>query len=374
MVARLHSRGILLAAIAVALFPCGASGDVVTLQTGGTISGKVSSAGAGQLVVRTTAGSRITVERATVKGVQRGADATASNSAASGKSAGGQALSREESAWLVKVRRLVTRLEGQDPERNADARRQLRKIEDPDAIPALFRYLGPHPDDQARGLLVSILRDMPPGKGLRALIELSLVDPSAAVRLAAIEAIGKERAASAAHHYTVALRSGSPQLIQRAAVALGKLGDPNYTSVPALIDNLTFQATYRVMTRPEEISDSVTIGPTPKNHFPISGPKLGEDYGRWYLQKSPAWRGGRYGMAPPVPNGSAPSSPSGNRLSEIHRFTQVRAARIEDLPVEEYRPDVHDALRTITGKDFALDRDAWRKWLASEHPGRESAR
>src|SRR6202034_2390643 len=91
-------------------------------------------------------------------------------------------LTAEEEAWMPKIRSLVSRLLGTKRDQSRSARAELLKIEDPDALPALTRYLASSPLEEARLLFVMIARGIPGAKPVYYLVALSLYDPSPQVR------------------------------------------------------------------------------------------------------------------------------------------------------------------------------------------------
>ncbi len=103
--------------------------------------------------------------------------------------------------------------------------------------------LGSSRNVEARHLYVVILHNLTGPKPVYYLVALSLFDPSPEIRADAREALRAEQLESARLFYIAALRSGTPALARRAAIALGEIGDPRGDSVPYLIDALVSYGT-----------------------------------------------------------------------------------------------------------------------------------
>ena len=88
-----------------------------------------------------------------------------------------------------------------------------------------------------------ILHNLTGPKPVYYLVALSLFDPSPEIRADARQALRAEQFESARLFYIAALRSGTPALARRAAIAMGEIGDPRGDSVPYLIDALVSYGT-----------------------------------------------------------------------------------------------------------------------------------
>jgi len=146
------------------------------------------------------------------------------------------AQQKAELAWIPKVRLWGTWLMGTDPQRSTNGLTELRKINDPDAIFALTKFLSQHSQEDVRLLYVEILGQISGPRSVPPLIDRILMDHSHFVRGAALRAISPERYSLAVPGLILALRHKSNPVINRAAEALGEIGDER--AIPHLIDAL----------------------------------------------------------------------------------------------------------------------------------------
>ncbi|WP_437226764.1 HEAT repeat domain-containing protein [Planctomicrobium sp. SH661] len=141
-----------------------------------------------------------------------------------------------ELAWMPKVRVWLMWLTGNDAQRSANGLAELKKIEDPDAIAALNKHLGQHPQEDVRLLFVDIISKMEGPRSVPPLVDRILMDGSHFVRGAALRGLTPARHAAAVPALIAALRHKSNTVLCHAAEALGEIGD--LRAVPALIDAL----------------------------------------------------------------------------------------------------------------------------------------
>jgi hypothetical protein len=126
---------VFLLALLAASSPAGA--DVVTLNSGAAMHGNVV-ASRNTVAVRTSSGALVVFERDAVKHIQRGPN-PAPKAGAAGAGSAKSRLSAAQEAWMPKVRSLVSHLFGANREQSNRARRDLLRIDDLDALPALGR-------------------------------------------------------------------------------------------------------------------------------------------------------------------------------------------------------------------------------------------
>src|SRR5579863_1552748 len=131
-----------LAAASLCSFAAGRlAADVITLNAGGVVQGKMIPTGnADTVALQTSVGTLLVFDRAAVKSVKHGPSSpqkAQSVKSGSGKKAPKQQLTAEEKAWFPKVRRLVERLYGSDRDDSRRANSELLNIDDPNAVPAL---------------------------------------------------------------------------------------------------------------------------------------------------------------------------------------------------------------------------------------------
>jgi hypothetical protein len=215
--------------------------DIVTLNSGGVIHGHLIgySSTSKSIAVRTSSGALMVFDRDAVKDVKRGADPAAAGAKPVSKKS---RLTAEEEAWMPKIRSLVARLTGASRDQSRSVRAELLTIEDPDALPALTRYLASNRLEEMRLLFVSITKGIVGPKPGYYLVALALYDPSPQVREEARKAIGPKPAEFARPLYIEALKTREPTLASRAAIGLAEIGDPQGDAVPYLIDSLEYRA------------------------------------------------------------------------------------------------------------------------------------
>ncbi len=393
--------------------------DSVKLQNGGAVAGSVTT-GTKQISVRTATGALIVFERAAVKQVVRGHASPKSSptvTKTSSRSSSKLALTAAEDNWVPRVRGLVSRLFGGDREKSRQARRALNQIDDVDAIPALSVSLGSSRNVEARHLYVVILHNLTGPKPVYYLVALSLFDPSPEIRADARQALQAEQLESARLFYIAALRSGTPALARRAAIALGEIGDPRGDSVPYLIDALVSYGTiaslrataqYNVLymntidaTPGLKISDSNlhshatgTAPPRPARDSSGSLPNPADLVTRSddnVGQSSPASSAISNGPATPQAADAQPSfatpvvapttmtgsaSPTNPIIADESYDPPKKKCGSHDRPLTGYvdHPEVLDALVKITDQQspgYGFNQDRWRSWWMNEKTNRD---
>ncbi len=324
--------------------PAGA--DVVTLNSGAAMHGNVI-ASRNAVAVRTSSGALVVFDCDEVKHIQRGANLAPKPGAAGTRSAKSR-LSAAQEAWMPKVRSLVSRLFGANHEQSNRARRDLLRIDDLDALPAVGRFLGSLPNDEARVLYTVVLRNMPGQTPVYDLVRMSLFDPSQLVRGDARKAIGPDRADSARRLYIEVLKSSSPDLASLIALGLGEIGDPNGDSIPYLIDHLS----YRAARLEQVLPDYVYFGAA------LEAMRCGDNLYSVVPLKANSPRAGVQTTLSPV-LGAAPT----------YRYHHP------DLVAHDYQnPAVLDALVKITGQQppaFGYNSENWHRWCANEKKNRD---
>jgi hypothetical protein len=307
------------AGLGLALFllaPSVCSSDVVTLQNGGVLRGKVTKSAA-TVAVTTVQGTRLVFERSSVRTIER----ESSSAAAADK----ERLTDAQKAWFTKVRKLIRRIENGDENSSPRALRELRAINDPDALPALMQTLRTSDLDASRVLYVRILSDMPGSKGVVGLVEEALFDSSPLVRNTAQEATKNQRPEYVRPFYGQALRFPNRDVVNRAASVLTTVGDKE--NVPNLIDSL-YTTTVDAVVRRSCCMSRVNYLAYPQ--------------------------GGRY--LPP---------------DNVIRFSNGTAVGYEDRLITKRvvhqveNPQVLEALQAITKQSFGYNTAEWRQWWKS---------
>lgn len=283
--------------------------DDVTLQSGGVLRGKVAKSGK-TVAVTTAGGTHIVVDRSSVKTIDHDSGGR-SNGAHRSK------LTIAQEAWFPKIRKLVNQAASENKNASGRALRDLRSINDPDAIPALSQYLRTSNLDSVRLLYVRILGDIPGSQPVVSLIEEALFDSSIPVREAAQAATKKQPARNVRPYYGQALRFPNREVVCRAASVLTAVGDKE--NVPALIDSL-YSTGVDIVYRPSCCMSRVAF----------LSPSTRGSYSR------------AYAMTGPEP--------------------------LEATPVVRNleNPQVREALEAITKQSYGYNQDAWRRWWQSE--------
>ena len=234
-----------------------APADVITLNSGGGVQGKIVPSGNSKTVaLRTSGGALIVFERQAVKNVKRAANPPQKTAAAR------RQLSPKEKAWMSKVHALVARREFGPRSTPAMATSELLKINDENAIPALAHYLATSSNDESRRFFSTVLQSIPGPNAVYCLVHQSLFDPSPYVRDAARKAIG-DRGDMARPLYIEVLKLRDPDLASLAAEGIAEIGDPNGDSNKSrhLIDAMIFKTMREVVTsQPTKVMDADVLG------------------------------------------------------------------------------------------------------------------
>jgi len=141
-----------------------------------------------------------------------------------------------ELVWVPKIRLWLGWVTGNDPQRASTGLSELKKIQDPDAVAALTKFLSQHPQSQVRLLFVGILGQIEGAIPVRPLVDRLLLDGDQIVRRDALRALTPARYRLAIPGLIAALRHKSNAVVCHAAEALGEIGDDR--TVPSLIDAL----------------------------------------------------------------------------------------------------------------------------------------
>jgi hypothetical protein len=349
------------------LFVARASADEVTLQSGAIVRGHASEVQlpdhSKAVDIRTSSGALIVLEWDSVKHVKHSAASQKGTPAANKPR-----LTAKQQAWMTKVRSLAARFASGDREQARQARNELLKIRDPDALPALTRYLQRNPDEELRHLYVAILRDLPDPNTVYFLVSQSLFDSSAQIREEARNAIGSERADSARTLYIYALKYQNPNLATRAALGIQEIGDPNGEAIPYLIDNLVYVGR-RAITLPEVTWQEWSPAPMgPTGLRLVSVHEGAASFG----QMSGSVGGGPAASVPVRASGpiqSASPTSSGQTVLQL-----IGPQKTTYVPESTNNPAVLDALDKVSDQQktsFGYNPNNWRRWWAGEKASRD---
>lgn len=246
-----------------------------------------------------------------------------------------------EREWFAKVYPWVNWLTGNNERQRGEAYTNLRKIDDPAAVPALTTHMATHEQLSVRKLFVEILARISGPRPIEALVHRSLFDGNSAVRQAAIAALEPDQYEAAVDLYLPALFHNDNPVVNRAAVALAVIADPK--TIPPLIDALVTNHSFKV-TVPDTGGVNVSIGGGGTGFVSpsaISGYLPPEVEGQLLTGQLP------YGVVVLPPLG----------MPQKTKQVKVQAQLTND--------DVLAALQKLTGQDFGFDERTWLLWWAS---------
>ncbi|MCO6454940.1 MAG: HEAT repeat domain-containing protein [Pirellulaceae bacterium] len=219
--------------------------------------------------------------------------------------------------WLVKLKRWREQLH---TEQASLAARQITEIRDPAAVGALAQGLGQEPLRAVKLLYLTALEGIGSAAALEVLIACSLNDPDTEMFHECVDRLARLKAPLAVPRYIKALEDENNVRLNRAAHALGRLGDPH--ALAPLIQALV--TTHKVVVTPPNAGSADTISSTFGRGTDATGTPLGGT--------GLSTGGGPLVSYPTVPN-----------------------------------TEVLDALVKLSGgQNFGFDQRAWRHWLAQE--------
>ncbi len=212
--------------------------------------------------------------------------------------------------WLKKIKRWRGWLNANDQRKNDQARENILAIHDPYATRAITLNLGKEELRDVKLLYLQALSQIATPAAIETLVDRSLSDADDEVRLSCLDYLVAAAPPGVVGRYVKALGSKSNNEVNRAAVAIKKLGDAD--AISPLIDALFTEHKTR-----------------------ISGGQEG--------QVSAAFS----------PQGDAGLSMGGKRPRIVKRVLR--------------NPDVLDALVELSGgANFIYDAQAWRYWYAAQ--------
>jgi hypothetical protein len=220
---------------------------------------------------------------------------------------------------------------------------RLKDVTDPDAVPALDEFLGDSGDARFRLMMVSQLDVMGGEKPVRYLVRISLNDPEDELREAAFRAIDPEQYEKAVPYYVEALEDEANNIVQRAAIALGTVGDDKV--VPSLIRALI---TNHKVTVTVLVPSAVSVERGADGRYSVGG----SSSSGLPLDVEIALRTGQ------LPYGVRTSGPPPGME---YRNVTVR--------VDVQNDKVLESLKKLTERDFGYDQDAWQLYWASRQSG-----
>lgn len=248
-----------------------------------------------------------------------------------------------EKAWFPKIRLWANWLKGSQFERQADAIANLQGVTDPNACPAVVRFLAEDNSPVLRQLAVQVLSQPGGPKPVVGLTKLLVLDPVPELRRAALDAIKPEQYPMAQPYLLRDLRHKQNVVVCRAAAALERIGDDQ--AVTPLIQALltTHQYTIRVPVAQTGVSlgSNGSIGGSSGSSLP---PEI-----------EAGLRTGQYPNGVIVLNGPGAPLEARTRLVTVN-YTHQNA-------------EVLSALQKLTGSNFGFDRRTWRLYWNAEKSG-----
>lgn len=247
-----------------------------------------------------------------------------------------------ELAWYPRVRLWAGWAAGSDHGRQIEGLGNLRNVSDADAIPALQQFLSDSLQLPVRQLFVERLTAMRGVKPVPSLVRTSLYDIDVDIRQAAFNGLAAEQRDAAIPYYVEALEDKANSVVNRAAFALGSIGD--FRVVPALIRALV---TSHKISYDAPIQDDVSIGRTSDGRYSI---------------------GNSGAVLPPniellLRTGQLPYGVQIN--SQKPPKTRRVTARVTVQNTE-----VLAALKKLTDRDFVYDEDAWQVYWDAYRSGK----
>lgn len=248
-----------------------------------------------------------------------------------------------EKAWYPKIRLWVNWLKGSQLERQADALANLRGVTDPDACPAVVKFLAEDANPTLRQIALQVLSQPGGPKPVAGLTKLMVLDPVPELRKAALDALQPEQYPLAQPYLLRHLRHAQNPVVCRAAAALERVGDDQ--AVVPLIDALT--TTHRYTIRVPVAQMSVALGP--------NGSIGGSPGSALPPEIEAGLRTGQYPNGVIVLNGPGPPPEASTRPVTVN-YTHQNA-------------EVLSALQKLTGNNFGFDKRTWKLYWNAEKSG-----
>lgn len=151
---------------------------------------------------------------------------------------------KASSDWSNRLGRLRRWLTGRRQDRAEQAQDEILAIRDPLAAEAVVAMLRREDVYQIKQLWIDVAAQLEHPLAVDALVDLSLYDPDEHVRTECLEHLIKSERTGLATPYIRALRSNDNEIVNRAAAALGQIGDADAIAplIEALITKHRFQA------------------------------------------------------------------------------------------------------------------------------------
>jgi len=282
----------------------------------------------------------------------------------------------EQANWTRQVRVLREAVVVGPDDRRREAESQLMEIREPAAVAPLMLVLG-EDREPVRTLLAHVLGGIPGTEATAALVRRVLDERDPEVRFTAMDELARRKTPEVTKQLVRALRSDSPEVVNRAAWAIANLNA--VAAVPSLVGSL-LTAKYQVVMAPpaggsgEGSSISATFGsvpPTPSmGGIPVAynGSSVGYLTGA-VVGPGVAAYGASAASAYPLPNplatlpGGAGASLAGTGISAGGGVSGSRGPVPRMVGYTVQNVEVLSALVKLTGEDFGYNVNAWRHWV-----------
>lgn len=244
-----------------------------------------------------------------------------------------------EQVWYPKVKQWTNWLGGRDPRRVTEGLQNLRSIQDPDAVAALWNYLGQQQNSDYRQLFVEVAGQLKGPKPVRRLSQALLNEGYEPVFRMALATIDDDQKIEVVKYCLPGLKNKSNDVVQRAAIVVGQFGDERV--VPNLIDALITTHTYK--TQVPDNSGSVTFG-VASNGVPTLLPS---------------------GNTAVLPNNIEMLSRLG-QLPYGYTVNETNPPVMRTVTVKSDFRNTHvlAALKQLTQQDYGYDQRDWQRWWA----------
>jgi hypothetical protein len=256
-----------------------------------------------------------------------------------------QAEREAEQAWYPKVRMWFGWATGNNPQRAVEGLANLQAISDPDSVPALANFMGDDESDNVRLTCVQILGKLGGPKPVPLLVRKTLLDDSDQVRSTARAGIRADQYELALEYFVPELKHDSNRVVQRAAAAIGEMGNVN--TVPYLIEALVTTHRWKIEV-PANTSVAVGVSPDGQVGMPSSSTSSALPAEVELLARTGQLPYGAIVLPPPF---------------------QMRRTRTVTIKGDVKNEAVLAALQKLTGQNFGFSEHDWRLWWAEQARG-----
>jgi hypothetical protein len=146
--------------------------------------------------------------------------------------------------WANHLERLRRWLTGRRQDRSAQALAEIQSIADPAAAEAIVQLLRREDQPELKRLWLEVASRLDHAAAVDALVDVSLLDPDPELRHQSLEYLIQSGRSGLITPYIRSLKDRDNELVNRAAAALGQIGDPQ--AMGPLIDALITKHRYKV--------------------------------------------------------------------------------------------------------------------------------